>query len=467
MANRELFFLRDLPRALHGSVVFSPGAVAAEEKAVRAIAIDSRTCREGALFVALPGENTDGHLFLAEAFRAGAVAALVQEEKPAGVDEATQPLVRVADTLRALQELAQWYARTALGSPVRIGITGSNGKTTTKEMVASILRCAAPTSASPGNLNSETGVPLAIFETDPESRYAVFEMAMSNPGEMEPLAEMIQPQYAIITNTGSAHIGLLGSREAIAREKKAIASRFDGSQCLLIPEGDAFTGFLADSIRGTVKLFGPETQRVNLDASSSPDRVIITGAESFSVPLGGYHNGLNALAAIALAKELGIPDTAIQEGLNAVSLPPGRSEIIRGAAGRIILNDCYNANPDSMLAALQAVHGLHTSRSRSGEKVGQLVLILGAMKELGDSTAEGHALVLRRARSLSPEVICVVGESEWATAADGTVRVFPGVTDLMAGLPDILGPDQTILLKGSRSIALEHILPCLREDGNA
>lgn len=467
MGTRDLFALRDLPRALHGLIGFSVGAASAEDRVVRALSIDSRRCPEDSLFVALPGEHTDGHRFVMEAFRAGAVAALIREGSTVEVDDTTYPVIRVPDTLKALQELAAWYVRSVLGSTVRIGITGSNGKTTTKEIVASILRCAAPTSASSGNLNSETGVPLAVFDTDPAARFAVFEMAMSNPGEMEPLARIVQPQYALITNIGTAHIGLLGSREAIAREKKAIASCFDGSQCLLVPEADDFTEFLTHSVRGSVKYFGPVTQNVELDTTTDPEQVMITGGESCTVPLAGYHNGLNTLAAIALAREIGVPDSCIQVGLSSLALPPGRSEVIRGREDRVILNDSYNANPDSMKAALDAVASLHRSRQASEKQAGRLVLILGAMKELGDATETAHETLLHQARALSPEVICLVGTTEWTRNAESGVRLFEDVHSLLDALPDILRPGQTILLKGSRSVELERILPHLRENGDA
>lgn len=465
--SRTLFYLKDLPRALHGTVVFSPAAARQESAPVTSVTLDSRTCSPGSLFVALPGENTDGHRYVEEAFRAGAVAALVQEPCAPDGSEWENPVIQVADTLTALQQIAAWYVRTFLGGIVRIGITGSNGKTTTKEFVAAILREAHQTSASAGNLNSETGVPLAVFDTDPAAAYAVYEMAMSNTGEMEPLAEIIRPDYAIITNIGTAHIGMLGSRDAIAREKKAIASRFEGTQTLFLPEDDPFTPFLADAVRGTVKLFGPRVQNVEFDFESDPRQVRVSGAETVLVPRGGRHNGLNALAAIALARELGISTDCIARGIAGASLPQGRSEVIHGAGERIIVNDSYNANPDSATAALEMTVAIH--RNRTGR--GALVLILGAMKELGADTTEAHRQVLDLARNTSPARILLVGREEWLPVFDGddpVISLFSDTGALARALPDLLvSGDETILLKGSRSVALEQVIPFLQEGRHA
>lgn len=467
MPSKDLFVLQDLPRAVSGQVGFSVAAVLREEQVIHTVTIDSRRCSAGTLFVALPGTITDGHYYVSEAIANGAVAALVQNDHAPNGGEWVEPVITVADSLLALQQLAAWYVKTRLSATIRIGVTGSNGKTTTKEMIAAVLRCAAPTSVSAGNFNSETGVPLAVFETDLDSRYAVYEMAMSNPGEMEPLAEIVQPNYAIVTNIGTAHIGQLGSRAAIAAEKKAIASRFDGTQVLFVPENDDYAQFLTRSVKGTVEMYGPEAQDARIEPGGRRGEVVVTVAgEQFTVPLEGYHNGLNALGAIAVARSLMIPTECIREGLSAVTVPPGRSEIVSDGTGRVILNDSYNANPDSLLAALNAVQRLHDRRREAGENPGDLVLILGAMKELGEMVRDAHNAALEAARRISPQRIILVGEEEWEHVAveidsPPLVMKFSRAAAALEKLPEILTGRETILLKGSRAIALEQLVPFL------
>ncbi len=467
METRTLFTLLDLPKAVYGTVTFSASAARLETRAVSSVAIDSREVLPGALFVALPGAVTDGHNFVTDALDRGAVAALVCEDRTPPSGEWSIPVVCVPDTLIALQQLAAWYARSELSSVTRIGVTGSNGKTTTKEMIAAILRTAGGTSASEGNLNSETGVPLAIFATDPASRFAVFEMAMSNPGEMAPLAEIVRPQYAVITNIGTAHIGLMGTRDAIAREKKAVSACFDGSQYLFVPEADDYTEFLRSDVAGTVVPFGPDTQHARVDAESDPTRVFLTvDTERYEVPFGGYHNGLNALAAIALAKILELSPEAIRAGLSAVTLPPGRSEVLQVAHDRVVLNDSYNANPDSLEASLHAADVLRRRRGAKETGKAGLVVVLGAMKELGEHSRDAHRRAISEACRIEPDLVCLVGGEEWdlpeREAGAVHIRTFPTVEVLQRQLLDLLVGGETILLKGSRSIELERLIPLLQ-----
>lgn len=489
MEPRELFRLGDLPLAVHGEVLFSAAAVAHEETSLVSVCIDSRQCREGSLFVALPGACTDGHRHVGDALSRGAVAAVVStREDPLSGQEWSLPVVCVQDTLVALHQLAGWYCRTHLAGIFRIGVTGSNGKTTTKEMIAAILRCAGPTSASFGNLNSETGVPLALFQTDREARYAVYEMAMSNPGEMVALADMVRPDLAVITNIGVAHIGNLGSQEAIAREKKAIASCFDGSQSLLVPEDDPFCTFLQEGVSGQVLTFGVESQKASFEAGDEPgeQRICVEG-EWYTLPLEGAHNGRNALAAVAVARVLEIGADCLHQGFRTLRLPSGRSEVLQGREGILILNDSYNANPESCHAALETVASLHAQRLHRGDAGAgsHLVLILGEMAELGSATVSGHRSVLEQAISLGPALVLLVGaldregsgaeESAWDRLEQDQAELFhrecrvlrfASVEDVLAQgvlLPQgaLLAGGETLLLKGSRSAGLELLLPSL------
>ncbi len=429
------------------------------------VTVDSRRCVPGSLFFALPGTVTDGHEYIHNARDSGAVAAVVTAAAPAGGGSWPLPVVVVPNSLQALQRLAAWYVDTALSGVTRIGVTGSNGKTTTKEMIRSVVAASgAAVSASRGNLNSETGLPLAVFQTDRTAAVAVFEMAMSRPGEMGDLARILRPHYGVITTIGSAHIEFLGSRDAIAREKKAIASCFDGSQTLLVPEGEEYTRFLCQEINGTVRQFGPVAQNAVIRQDSGEVTALEIDGLTATVPLPGRHNGMNALAAWALGRLLQITPEQISKGLAAVTLPGGRNQVFHGSHDRVVMDDSYNASPESMSAALETIAGIH--RGRPGAA---LILVLGAMKELGVHAPEAHRRVLQQVRTLAPDRTILVGNQEWGPALSDT----PGITrkpDLCADsseaarvLAEALRGGETVLIKGSRSLRLEH----LREAVNA
>jgi UDP-N-acetylmuramoyl-tripeptide--D-alanyl-D-alanine ligase len=432
------------------------------------VSIDSRTCAAGALFFALVGQHQDGHRFVAAAAAEGAVAAVVtRSASPDGVPWPC-PVLVVEDSLSALHALAAWYVTEYLsGSTIRIGITGSNGKTTTKEMVAAILKESASCFASAGNLNSETGLPLSVLATPPDVAFAVYEMAMSNPGEMAPLARIVRPDHAVITNIGTAHIGLLGSKEAIAREKKDIASQFAGAETLYVPEEDEFRDFLSTDVEGRVVLTGPATQGASVTLDEASGNALITwGGERFGIPFPGVHNGRNALTAVAVANELGVdPGTAFR-ALQRLELPDGRAQRIDGDGIRII-NDAYNANPDSVIAAVQMATETDVS-----------VIVLGDMYELGSFEAAEHLRVLRTALAASVRVVALVGarfaaawetldgedDEERGAAAERRpeVVVFPVTEELVPALEKLLRPDDVVLLKGSRAVGLEGCIPGLR-----
>jgi UDP-N-acetylmuramoyl-tripeptide--D-alanyl-D-alanine ligase len=431
------------------------------------VSIDSRTCAGGALFFALPGEHQDGHSFVASAAEVGAVAAVVT--RPVAPDGADWPcpVLVVPDTLHALQALAAWYVTEYLsGETIRIGITGSNGKTTTKEMIAAILKESASCFASAGNLNSETGLPLSVLATPSDVRYAVYEMAMSNPGEMAPLARIVRPHHAVITNIGTAHIGLLGSKMAIAREKKDIASHFSGGETLYVPEEDEYREFLSADVPGRVVLTGPEScgASVALDGASG-NAVINRDGESFGVPLPGLHNGRNALTAVAVAQELGVAAKTALVALRRLALPDGRAQRIDGDGIRVI-HDAYNANPDSMTAAVRMATDTDVS-----------ILILGDMLELGEFETAAHLRVLRGAVAAPVRVVALVGtrfavawralrEAGEDRSDDGRVAprvvAVPTTAELVPLLPGIVRTGDLVLLKGSRAVGLEACIPHLR-----
>jgi UDP-N-acetylmuramoyl-tripeptide--D-alanyl-D-alanine ligase len=316
----KLFTLDEIARAVDGRVVRAPS----EEAGVDGVAVDSRKVAEGVLFVALAGERTDGHEFLGEAAAAGAAAFLISEQQVerrsshwVGLPAGRGPgVIAAADTLAGLQGLARFHMG-RFPAVTRVGITGSSGKTTTKEILGAILTRAAPTAVNEGNLNSEIGLPVACFAVGSGHRFSVFEMGMNHPGEMDVLADIVRPDAALLTNIGTAHIGLLGSQEEIAKEKKKIFAHFDGSQLAFLPEEERYLAFLREGIKGKVILFGPRSTRGYRGSENQGlgGTLIHWEGSRIRFPLFGPHNLANALGAISVARELGVPNAEIRDGL--------------------------------------------------------------------------------------------------------------------------------------------------------
>lgn len=455
----ELFTIGWMVRTVSGEIVGTP-----PYESVQACTIDSRSCEPGALFFALPGTRTDGHRFVDEALQRGAAAAVVSTDYPdldrlaASVREgAPGALVLVKEPLRALQALASAYL-TRFPDLVRIGVTGSNGKTTTKELIAGALSGAGRTYRSEGNLNSEIGLPLAIFGVTEEHRYAVFELAMSWPGEIRNLAGISRPQHACITNIGTAHIGHIGSVRGIAEEKRSIFSHFDGGQTAYVHESEPWREMLLEDVPGKRVLFGPEAMgdmEIVRSEGLRGTRMRL-GKEEFLLQLPGAHNAANAYCAVAVARELGVADSAIAEGLEQTESLFGRSEFIDGDVA--VYQDCYNANPESVRALLE----LFRSTPWQG---GRRLLVLGAMKELGNQTEEAHRRVARDALAAEADRVILVGE-EFANVLNGSreaVHCYGDVNELAAELPALVDQGDLVVLKGSRSSGLERLVPHLQE----
>lgn len=456
-----LFTIADLVEAAGGRLAAGPAA-----GAVDSVSIDSRSTGPGALFVALPGARTDGHRFLGAAAAAGARAVLVSDAEAgrrggelADLGSRGVAAIAVPDTLAALQRLARIHLE-RLSLEARIGVTGSSGKTTTKEILGAILSRAAPTAVSEGNLNSETGVPLACLRVGASHRWAVLEMGVNHPGEMAALADIVRPDLALITNIGTAHVGLLGSREAIAREKKGIFSRFTGRETGFLPEDERFFGLLAEGVRGRIVAFGPgSTPGYGGSENRGLEGTIIHWEGSPArFPLGGPHNLANALAAAAVARELGVPAAAVREGLEVVRPLFGRSEIYRGRA--TVLFDAYNANPESMERSLAYAADVAWA--------GRRVAVLGGMRELGAASAAAHG-ALARSRSLARfDLVFLFGEEMQpafealaATPAAARTAWETDVERLARLLADAVRPGDLVLVKGSRGLELERVLPVL------
>ncbi len=452
-----LFSLDQILKATGGRLL--GGSRTAE---VSSVAIDSRKSAPGALFVALPGERTDGHDHIPEALAAGAVVLLVAESRAQSVRALLEgpgnaaAAVCVPSTLAALQDLARFHL-SLLPRQTRVGVTGSNGKTTTKEIIGAILSVGAETAVNEGNLNSEIGLPLACFSVEKRHTYAVFEMGMNRVGEMDVLADIVCPDHALITNVGTAHIGLLGTQQHIAEEKKMIFSRFSGGQTGYLNEAEPFASFLSDGVRGKIVFFGPKSTKGFLGSESlGLDGTLIHWEGSrIRFPLFGPYNLANALGAVTVARELGVPAGEIRDGLESVRPLFGRSQIIRGPV--TVVFDCYNANPDSMLGALDFL----------GEVVwpGRKIAVLGGMRELGGMSAEAHRELGDRLARSTLDAAVLFGE-EMREAWDrlsasplGTKSLWTAdYAELARGVRGLLCEGDLVLVKGSRGLELERLL---------
>ena len=436
---------------------------------IDSVVIDSRKVKKGSLFIPLVGTRTDGHQFLEDALARGASAVLAAGLEWGKRKAAVLPLAKsrrasviiIASPLEALQSLAAYHMK-RLPGVLRIGITGSNGKTTTKELLGSILARTAGTAVNEGNLNSEIGLPLSAFRVTEKHRFAVFEMGINRPGEMDILTDIVRPDLAVITNIGRAHIGLLGSKAVIAREKRKIFKHFNGSQKAFIYEEERFFDYLSVGLAGKVISYGTEnTAGYEGSRSLGLDGIDIHWEElRIRFPLFGFSNLLNALATISVSAELGISKSKIKKGLEEIKPLFGRSQIIKGRVS--IIQDCYNANPDSVLGVIEFIRSLRWK--------GRKVAVLGSMLELGRESEEAHRKIGIAAGKSGFELIFLYGrEMEPAYKALKLTRyagLFDWLTDLellTSRLVDELKPGDLVLLKGSRALELERLLPTLEE----
>ena len=461
------------------------GDPARRPASLAAVSTDSRADLAGALFVPLVGERFDGHRFLEAALASGASAAVAQRDRLspdqlAALAAQGQPVWLVADTLLAYQEIARLWRR-SLGAPV-VAVTGSAGKTTTRELIRAALASLGPVVASSGNENNDVGAPLTLLKADATSRALVVEMGMRGLGEIERLSRCAEPDVAVITNIGTAHIGRLGSREAIATAKCEISAALRPDGLMVIPAGDPLLETaLAANWSGRVRRvalagdeLAPGTPAADLvgrlldhrgtDHRSSDneaaERLEVDGLPPITLPLAGRHNARNLLLALAVAQELGVEAAALSD--LAVEVPGGRSRRLQ-LGGVTLLDETYNASPEAMLAAIDllAAQPLAAGAARYA--------VLGTMLELGESSLELHRRVAERARSLGLDGLVIVdGDAEGSAmleAAAGLERLVR-VARPEEALEPLLGwlrPGDALLLKASRGVALERLLPLLQE----
>lgn len=426
------------------------------------VSIDSRNIEFNNLFIPLSGEHVDGHQYVEKAISQGAAASLWQ--KDAGELPAGLPVILVENTEKALQKLARAY-RKQLNCKV-IGVTGSNGKTTTKDMIASLLQTTYRIHKTSGNFNNHLGLPLTILGMDEDTEVAVLEMGMSSRGEIAFLSTLAEPDLAIITNIGESHLLDLGSREEIANAKLEIVSGLkDGGT--LIYQGDE--PLLRDRIERDltnlhVVSFGRENKNdlypISITQNENSTSFEING-DLYTIPVLGFHNVQNALAAMLVAKLLRVNDANIRKGFESVRLTNMRMEMVEGAKGEKIINDAYNASPTSMKAAIELIESLSGFQNK--------YLILGDMLELGNQEEDYHVNI---GESIQPDKINAVFTygSLGHFIAEGARRSFPeervfsydDKSTLIADLKQRTSLNDLILVKASRGMKLEEIVQALQ-----
>ena len=424
---------------------------------VSVVCTDTRALKAGDFFVALRGENFDAHTFVGEAAKRGAAGAMV-EKVPANLPPGFA-VILVPDALRGLQQLAANYRQTLALQAV--GLTGSNGKTSTKDLTISVLRKHFRVTGTDGNLNNHIGVPLTLLRAQADDQVGVFEAGMNHPGEIAPLAAMIAPDMAIITNVGTAHIEFMGSRDAIALEKGMLAESLQPSGTLILSAHDEYSASIAARTKADVVLAGIEKGEVfasELRAHFSGTRFLLH-ADGRSVPaelaVPGEHMVRNAVLAVAAGRVFGLSLEECAAGLAELRLSKGRLEqkVIRGIQ---ILDDTYNANPDSVGAALRTLASMPAA--------GRRFAVLGRMGELGTEAERGHRQVGQVAAREHIDCLVTVGtEAEWIADEawrGGVEKVVRAAStdEATATLRELAKPGDVVLIKGSRSAKMEAIV---------
>jgi UDP-N-acetylmuramoyl-tripeptide--D-alanyl-D-alanine ligase len=450
-----------LLKAVQGTLVAGNGS-----EAVSGIGIDSRRLAPRQAFLAIQGPRFDGHTFLQEAIDRQASCLVVAQRPPA---PPPVPTILVHDTTKALGALAAYHRR-RFAIPV-IAVTGSCGKTTTKDLIAHLLSGAEPVLKTRGTENNHIGLPLTLLRLAPSHRYAVVELGSNHPGEIAYLARLAQPTMAVVTNIGPAHLEFFESLDAVRHEKLSLLDSLDPHGAAIIP-GDQLDVLLEAKSRlrpgTTLVTFGASDQcgvqvvETRRKADGLSLRLRGTPGEFF-LPLLGFHNVENALAALACLKALGVPWESVRDRLREMPPPAMRSELIR-CNGLTIINDCYNANPLSFARALELLGELETTRK---------VLIAGDMLELGGAASKAHHMIGELAARSGIDVLLAVGDFA-ETIAHGaserrplTTEVYRTVEDLLSVLPSRIRSGDGILVKGSRRVRLERVTVCLQALGHS
>lgn len=432
----------------------------ADVKEIKAVSTDTRKIEEGTMFIALKGENFNGNNYVLDAFNKGAKIAIVDEVK-CDLNELKEDvaLIKVQNTGRALMDLAKFY-REKLGLKV-VGITGSAGKTSTKDLVAAVLSYKYKVFKTKGNFNNEIGLPLMILELDSTYDVAILEMGMRGLGQIKELAEIASPDLGIITNIGISHIEILKTRENILKAKMEIATFFDKNNTLVVCGNDDFLGALPEAEYKIVKTgvgenFKIGAKNIALEELSSKFTVYDgEKEEEFSLDMPGEHNISNLMLGIAIAKELGVSFEEMKRGLKNIEATSMRLELIK-KDGFSILNDCYNSSPVAVKSAIDVMKNIEGKRR---------IAVLGTMRELGHKSEEAHEEIGKYAKENGIEkVLCFGDFSENIKEGYGEgCTVYENKEELIKDLLNIICDGDIILVKASRSLKFEEITKALLE----
>jgi UDP-N-acetylmuramoyl-tripeptide--D-alanyl-D-alanine ligase len=432
------------------------GQLYGEDLDVQQFSTDTRTITQGDVFIALSGANFDANAFVKTAAERGAVAAIVSQRHL----ESRIPQIVVANTQQALGQLAKaWREQFDL---LRVAITGSSGKTTVKELTASIFRQAGETLATLGNKNNEIGVPLTLLRLNDSHRYGVFELGANHQGEIAYTSSLVEPHAAVINNVGTAHLEGFGGRAGIAKAKGEIFSGLVANGTAIINLDDEFAAY-HQALCTNYKILTFSTHNSQADIYASDVHRLLGGAWGFNLQIAeqstpiqlqliGQHNVANALAAAALALACGLSLAQIQQGLNQAQAAAGRM-VLHRRGHMAVIDDTYNANPNAMKAAIDEL----------ALSSGRRVVVLGAMGELGEDAAALHQEVGAYARAKQLDALYCVGDFSEATARGygDTAQVFSEQAALIAALQAERNKEVTLLIKGSRSARMENIVQAL------
>ncbi|MHC5767964.1 MAG: UDP-N-acetylmuramoyl-tripeptide--D-alanyl-D-alanine ligase [Nostoc sp.] len=416
------------------------------------IQTDSRNLKLGEVFVAFRGDKFDGHEFVPTAIAKGAIAAIVDFE----YENPGFPVLKVKDTLKAYQTIGRWW-RDRFNIPV-IGVTGSVGKTTTKELIAAVLGTKGRVHKTYGNYNNEIGVPKTLLELGAENDYAVIEMAMRGRGQIAELTQIARPTIGVITNVGTAHIELLGSEEAIAEAKCELLVEMPADSVAILNHDNPLLMATAAKVwHGKVLTYG--FSGGDIQGQLIDNETVEVAGIQLPLPLPGRHNATNFLAALAVAKVLGIDWASLKAGVN-VDMPTGRSQRFTLPNDVVILDETYNAAPEAMIAALQLLADTPGKRK---------IAVLGAMKELGERSQQLHQRVGETVRKLNLDGLLVLVDGEDAEAialsAEGVPsECFATHAELVARLKTFVQTGDRLLFKAAHSVGLDRVVNQLRAE---
>ena len=445
-------------RTLEQFALACGGRLSGADRTYTGVSTDTRTLAAGELFVALHGPNFNGNTFVEAAAKAGAAGAVVDAELSAPIAQIVVP-----DTQKALEKAARSW-RESFGIPL-VGVAGSNGKTTVKEMIATILAQAGTCLATRGNLNNHIGVPLTLFRLDADQNFAVVEMGANAPGEVALLVEIGRPTVGIITNAGAEHLEGFGSLEGAARAEGEMVAGLAPTATAVINADDEFAGMWRAMTRAKIVTFGLKAGadftatdvRTGIDADGFITRFTLScpiGRAPVALKLAGRHNVINALGAAAAAAAAGVTLNHIVAGLGAVQPVKGRLQLKKSRHGAVLIDDSYNANPSSVHAGIEVLEQIEGGRKW---------LAFGQMGELGDFAAQAHTEIGTFARSHGVERLFAVGQDAQLTVKSfgAGAEWFADTAALSQAVDAALTPDVRLLVKGSRSNRLEKVIEAL------